>query len=175
MKKKIVRFTVPILISLCIMPFTNLEDNRAFAFSNQVIQQGAVGDDVIELQSRLQYLGFYNKKIDGVFGWSTYWALRNFQYEFGLPIDGLAGTETKDKLVKASKYNKQFVKEQINKGNKFTHYGGTDLNKQKKPAPARKPAPAPARKPAPAPAPAPARQTGPTAVNVPSGFSQNDI
>ena len=117
------------------MPFTFMEDNRAFAFSNQIIQQGAVGDDVIELQSRLQYLGFYNKKIDGVFGWSTYWALRNFQYEFGLTIDGLAGTDTKAKLVKASKYDKQFVKEQINKGNKFTHYGGVEQKKQTAPKP----------------------------------------
>src|SRR3954468_9396583 len=84
-----------------------LESKEVRAFSNQVIQKGAVGDDVIELQSRLQYLGFYHGKIDGVFGWSTYWALRNFQYEFGLPIDGLAGWPTKLKLAKASKYNKQ--------------------------------------------------------------------
>ena len=40
---------------------------------------------------------------------------------------------TKAKLVKASKYNKQFVKEQINKGNKFTHYGGVDQSKQSAP------------------------------------------
>lgn len=176
MKKKIITLTFPILISLCIIPFTILEDERAFAFSNQVIQQGAVGDDVIELQSRLQYLGFYNKKIDGVFGWSTYWALRNFQYEFGMTIDGLAGTETKAKLVKASKYDKQFVKEQINKGNKFTHYGGVEQKKQTAPkAPAPK-APANTAKPAaPKPAaPAPAPQK-PTAANTPGGFSSNDI
>jgi N-acetylmuramoyl-L-alanine amidase len=180
MKKKLVIFTV--LISLCIMPFTLVEDNRAFAFSNQVIQQGAVGDDVIELQSRLQYLGFYNKKIDGVFGWSTYWALRNFQYEFGLPIDGLAGTDTKAKLVKASKYNKQFVKEQINKGNKFTHYGGVDPKKQSAPkpktqpqAPAKAPSKAPANTANPKPAAPKAAPKKPTAANTPGGFSSNDI
>lgn len=178
------------------MPFTFLEDNKAFAFSNQVVQQGAVGDDVIELQSRLQYLGFYNRKIDGVFGWSTYWALRNFQYEFGLTIDGLAGTETKAKLVKASKYDKNFVKEQINKGNKFTHYGGVDQKKQTAPppkAPAKSPAKAPAQTPAKtgsqkqaAPKQAAPKQTAPkqaaqkapnkpTAANTPGGFSSNDI
>ncbi|WP_307149823.1 spore cortex-lytic enzyme [Robertmurraya andreesenii] len=78
-------------------------EGKVKAFSSQVIQQGAVGDDVIELQSRLKFLGFYHGKIDGVFGWGTYWALRNFQYEFGLPIDGLAGNDTKNKLVKATK------------------------------------------------------------------------
>ena len=108
------------------------------AFSNQVIQRGAVGDDVIELQARLQYIGFYTGKIDGVFGWGTYWALRNFQSDFGLPIDGLAGSGTKDKLTKASKYDKQYVMQQINSGRKFTYYGGTDLAKQTAPAPEKK-------------------------------------
>ncbi|MGP4071959.1 spore cortex-lytic enzyme [Piscibacillus sp. B03] len=94
------------------------------AFTDQVIQQGAVGEDVIELQSRLQYIGFYNGKIDGVFGWGTYWAVRNFQYEFGMEVDGFVGQKTKDMLVKASEYDKQWVQEQINQGREFTHYGG---------------------------------------------------
>lgn len=145
-----------------------IENTEVRAFSNQIIQKGAVGDDVIELQSRLQYLGFYNGKIDGVFGWSTYWALRNFQSKFGLPIDGLAGWTTKLKLAKASKYNEQFVKKQINSGKKFTHYGGVDPSKQSAPSPAKK-APkqnAPPKK---------ALPKKPTAANTPNGFSQNDI
>ncbi|WP_409276303.1 spore cortex-lytic enzyme [Neobacillus sp. SCS-31] len=86
-----------------IIPVFLLTTENADAFSPQVIQHGAVGQDVIELQSRLKFIGFYTKEIDGVFGWSTYWALRNFQYEFGLPVDGLAGSATKAKLVKATK------------------------------------------------------------------------
>ncbi|MCU9613727.1 spore cortex-lytic enzyme [Caldibacillus lycopersici] len=174
---------------------------KASAFTNQVIQIGAVGDDVIELQSRLQYLGFYNGKIDGVFGWQTYWALRNFQYEFGLKVDGLAGWPTKLKLAKASQYHEGYVKEQINKGNKFTHYGGMDLNKQTAPAKKNNTAQKgttnqPVKKPAGNTGGA-AQNTGnagtnnqnagtnagtnqatankPTATNVPNGFSQNDI
>lgn len=180
MKRIILQSKLIVLFSIFL--FIVPSQDRVNAFSNQVIQQGAVGDDVIELQSRLQYLGFYNGKIDGVFGWGTYWALRNFQYEFGLPIDGLAGKDTKNKLVKASKYNEQFVKGQINKGNKFTHYGGTDLNKQKQPA-AKAPAGGKQQNQAPAKqtpkaqpnAPAPKGNNKPTAANVPNGFSQNDI
>ena len=175
MKRK--RLQSKLIIIFSILLFILPAEEKVNAFSNQVIQQGAVGDDVIELQSRLQYLGFYNGKIDGVFGWGTYWGLRNFQYEFGLPIDGLAGQDTKNKLVKASKYDKQFVKQQINKGNKFTHYGGTDLNKQKAPAPSgakqQNKAPQPSKQPkntAETP-----QQSKPTAANVPAGFSQNDI
>ena len=177
MKRKVFQSKLIIIIILAICLFILPTQERVDAFSNQVIQQGSVGDDVIELQSRLQYLGFYNGKIDGAFGWGTYWGLRNFQYEFGLKIDGLAGQTTKNKLVKASKYNEQFVKQQINKGNKFTHYGGTDLNKQKAPAPSganqQNNAPQPSKQPkgtttTP-------QQSKPTAANVPAGFSQNDI
>jgi N-acetylmuramoyl-L-alanine amidase len=166
MNKNILRTKVFLIVFLCIMliPVSGMEET-ATAFSNQVIQQGAVGDDVIELQSRLQYLGFYNGKIDGVFGWGTYWALRNFQYEFGLDIDGIAGQGTKDKLVKASKYNEQYVKEQIRKGNKFTHYGGVELNQQTKGGNKTNQAPAQQNNTA----------QKPTATNVPNGFSQNDI
>ncbi|MFZ3578183.1 spore cortex-lytic enzyme [Virgibacillus sp. DJP39] len=126
-------------------------NNPVYAFSSQVIQHGAVGDDVIELQSRLQYIGYYNGEIDGVFGWGTYWALRNFQYEFGLEIDGLAGLTTRQKLVKASKYD----------------YGGTT---NKKPTNTNKqtgnnPSPDKGKNAAPT----------PTAKNVPEGYSQNDI
>jgi N-acetylmuramoyl-L-alanine amidase len=161
------------------------------AFTNQVIQRGATGDDVIELQARLQYTGFYNGKIDGVFGWGTYWALRNFQEDFGLDIDGLAGATTKEKLVKASKYNAAWVKEQIRKGNDFTYYGGTDINKQTQPNKQNQAGGGQATNPKPQQPQkqpdtntqntgntsqqnnTPARDTA--AVNVPQGFSQNDI
>lgn len=173
MKNKLLVIKLVLLIPLfaAALPLLGPSD-KADAFSAQVIQHGAVGDDVIELQSRLQYLGFYNGKIDGVFGWGTYWALRNFQYEFGLPIDGLAGQGTKAKLAKASKYNEQFVKEQVNKGNKFTHYGGVDLDKQKKPSGSAGQGGGGGGGQS---APAKPEAKQPSAANIPSGFSQNDI
>lgn len=96
-----------VIIMICVMAFLSGPVPQSNAFTQQVIQRGAVGEDVIELQSRLQYLGYYKGKIDGVFGWSTYWALRNFQEKFGMKVDGLAGKSTKAKLVKASKYEKK--------------------------------------------------------------------
>ncbi|MFJ7933431.1 spore cortex-lytic enzyme [Sporosarcina sp. NPDC096371] len=100
------------------------------AFSSQEVTRGAFGDDVIELQSRLQYIGFYTGTIDGKFGYGTYWALRNFQEKYGLPVDGVAGAKTKKKLADASSYDEKFVKDNLNKGNKFTHYGGKPLSSQ---------------------------------------------
>ncbi|WP_415782912.1 spore cortex-lytic enzyme [Bacillus manliponensis] len=124
-------------------------DSAVYAFTNQVIQRGAVGEDVIELQSRLKYIGYYNGKVDGVFGWGTYWALRNFQEQFGLPVDGLAGGKTKQKLVKATKYEKSTA----NKGG--TNTGNTNKNEGNKGSGSK-----------------PSTSTG---TNVPNGYSQNDI
>lgn len=180
--KSLIKLGIALVLIIALTPCSNLEQ-RAEAFSNQVIQQGAVGDDVIELQSRLQYLGFYNGKIDGVFGWGTYWALRNFQYEFGMKVDGLAGQETKAKLVKASKYHESHVKEQLKQGNKFSHYGGTDIAKQGEGKPSKKQptgnnAQQGGNQKAQNQTGAKGNQAAPskvTAANTPNGFSQNDI
>lgn len=123
------RYKILLLIILSLF-ITSVAPKNGEAFSNQMITRGAFGDDVIELQARLQYIGFYRGAIDGRFGYGTYWALRNFQEQYGLPIDGVAGTSTKKKLANVSQYNKTFVMDQIKKGNKFTHYGGKPLNKQ---------------------------------------------
>lgn len=116
------------LFLLCM--FLIVGPSQSDAFSSQTIQRGAYGDDVLELQARLQYLGYYHGKIDGKFGYGTYWALREFQQAFGLDVDGIAGTTTKKQLVAKSNYNESFVKEQIAQGNTFTHYGGTALENQ---------------------------------------------
>ncbi|UCZ54750.1 cell wall hydrolase [Bacillus shivajii] len=103
------------------------------AFSDQVIIKGATGDDVVELQSRLQYIGFYDGKIDGVFDWGTYWALRNYQEEFGLTVDGYVGDKTKAMLERSTKYDKEFVHRMLREGREFTYYGGVSKDIQKGP------------------------------------------
>ncbi len=49
------------------------------------------GDDVAELQRRLNSLGFDAKKVDGIFGPDTLHAVLEFQQNRGLPEDGIAG------------------------------------------------------------------------------------
>lgn len=73
------------------------------AFSDQIIDYGAYGKDVYELQGRLSYLGFYHGKLDSQFGSKTRDALKWFQSEFGMTVDGLAGPKTKLKLYNATK------------------------------------------------------------------------
>lgn len=52
------------------------------------------GDDVRELQERLNALGFDTGRVDGIFGPRTAEALAEFQRNFGLPADGIAGDAT---------------------------------------------------------------------------------
>ncbi len=52
------------------------------------------GDDVANLQLRLGNLGFDAGRIDGIFGPETSAALREFQQNCGLVLDGIAGSET---------------------------------------------------------------------------------
>ncbi|TCT25596.1 N-acetylmuramoyl-L-alanine amidase [Melghiribacillus thermohalophilus] len=165
-KKKFLIFIF--LFFMVNIPLSSYENSQqSHAFSPRVLQKGATGDDVIELQARLQYLGFYNGDIDGVFGWRTYWAVRNFQYEFGLTVDGLVGAETKERLVRASRFDREFIHEQIRQGRDFTYYGGVPKEQQVKRQPDRGGQAA-----------NPGNQTTgtrTTAVNVPAGYSQNDI
>lgn len=53
-----------------------------------------VGDDVGQLQTQLQELGFYSGRIDGHFGPDTHEALTNYQINYGIQDDGICGPET---------------------------------------------------------------------------------
>lgn len=52
------------------------------------------GDDVVALQRRLLELGFDPGRVDGIFGPDTDHALREFQRNTGIPVDGLCGPVT---------------------------------------------------------------------------------
>jgi N-acetylmuramoyl-L-alanine amidase len=76
--------------------------SRTDAFAARDLTYGSQGYDVDELQNRLRLLGYYWGKIDGIFGWTTYWAVRTFQYNFGMKVTGYVDMATKMKLVKAT-------------------------------------------------------------------------
>ena len=71
------------------------------------------GDDVFELQTQLGKLGFDVGRIDGIFGPQTVKALIDFQKNFGLMEDGIAGHETIRNLQNIN--NKETPDTQISK------------------------------------------------------------
>lgn len=56
------------------------------------------GDDVRELQRRLNHLGFNAGQVDGMFGHDTAAAVREFQLNIGLQTDGIVGAGTIEAL-----------------------------------------------------------------------------
>ncbi|MDO5077626.1 N-acetylmuramoyl-L-alanine amidase [Corynebacterium sp.] len=52
------------------------------------------GNDVLELQTELQDLGFYLERLDGHYGELTHQAVVDYQFNYGLKADGVCGPET---------------------------------------------------------------------------------
>lgn len=65
------------------------------------------GDDVADLQKRLNALGFYSGKEDGIFDPETARAVEQFQHNSGLQPDGIVGTKTVEALVRLARVTKQ--------------------------------------------------------------------
>src|ERR1700731_2765407 len=72
-------------------------------FSKNEVRYGATGSDVYELQGRLKLIGFYHGAIDGDYGYTTLQAVKRFQGEFGMVVDGIVGSKTKLKIWEATK------------------------------------------------------------------------
>ncbi|MBE9128905.1 MULTISPECIES: peptidoglycan-binding protein [unclassified Coleofasciculus] len=59
-----------------------------------ILRSGSRGDGVVNLQNRLDTLGFYNGPITGYYGRLTEAAVREFQSSRRLLVDSIAGTQT---------------------------------------------------------------------------------
>ncbi|MGJ9383720.1 peptidoglycan-binding protein [Salipaludibacillus sp. CF4.18] len=66
-----------------------------------ILEKGDEGKAVLALQHSLNSLGYYDAKLDGVFGPVTHEAVTGFQKSEGLVVDGLAGPKTYGALHKA--------------------------------------------------------------------------
>jgi N-acetylmuramoyl-L-alanine amidase len=65
------------------------------------------GDDVRELQRRLNRLGFDAGYDDGIYGDQTVQAVREFQLNVGLNVDGIAGPSTFDLLTRLHRQHQE--------------------------------------------------------------------
>ena len=71
---------------------------------NTRLKYGSKGDDVKQMQTLLQSLGYYTQyKVDGNWGDGTEQAVRSFQRRYGLDVDGIFGEVTCTKLTSLTK------------------------------------------------------------------------
>lgn len=51
------------------------------------LNMGLLGDEVVQIQEKLQRWGYYTGSIDGIFGSQTLTAVKYFQSKNGLTVD----------------------------------------------------------------------------------------
>lgn len=90
--KKQILWQIVAIILLNAMVITAI----GFAYENtQTLSSlGSRGQEVRQIQRKLQNLGFYSGSVDGVYGTATQKAVRNFQKSCGITADGIAGPKT---------------------------------------------------------------------------------
>jgi len=67
----------------------------SYSESSQTISRiGSRGQEVRQIQQKLRELGLYSGSVDGVYGTATQKAIRQFQKNCGLTVDGIAGPKT---------------------------------------------------------------------------------
>ncbi len=67
---------------------------KQYKFGERILKLGAKGQDVGQLQKKLQQLGYKPGPKDEDFGYLTQEALEFFQRDYGLQIDGIAGKQS---------------------------------------------------------------------------------
>ncbi|AET70928.1 spore cortex-lytic enzyme [Desulfosporosinus orientis DSM 765] len=91
------------------------------ALGDRLLGRGSKGPEVTELQKRLVQLGYVLGPVDGKFGAKTEAAIKRFQKEHGLRVDGLAGTRTIQEL-------KRLTGQSTNASGKAVGYKNIDTN-----------------------------------------------
>ncbi|MDR1673849.1 MAG: peptidoglycan-binding protein [Oscillospiraceae bacterium] len=82
-------------------PANPTESANPYPVPAQNLKSGSSGDDVKWVQTQLNAFG-YNLNVDGIFGPATNAAVRSFQQNNGLSVDGIVGVNTTAKLEGAS-------------------------------------------------------------------------
>lgn len=67
--------------------------------ARKTIKKGSRGEDVVYLQKQLTLLGYSVGTVDGIFGIKTLEAVKAFQAESKLTVDGVVGSKTWNMLV----------------------------------------------------------------------------
>ncbi|OIJ18562.1 hypothetical protein BKP45_10565 [Anaerobacillus alkalidiazotrophicus] len=99
-------------------PVTMIKSAVASADSSVILRQGDRGKHVSELQKMLQAHGYYNYSIDGIFGPITEQAVRNFQQQKNIQVDGIVGAQT-FRVLKAAASNNTSTSNNSEKGSSF--------------------------------------------------------
>ncbi|CCU79402.1 Spore cortex-lytic enzyme, lytic transglycosylase SleB [Halanaerobium saccharolyticum subsp. saccharolyticum DSM 6643] len=93
------KFLISVVLLLIMVSFVNLKEAEALdldEFGSRTLQRGDEGIDVAVLQQKLKQLNYYSGNIDGIYGGGTVEAVKRFQSENDLKVDGVFGQSSFD-------------------------------------------------------------------------------
>ena len=90
-KKLVIQIFAIILVNILVISAIAYSRNNTAQTLSQI---GSRGQEVREVQQKLRELGLYSGSVDGVYGTATQKAVRQFQKNCGLTVDGVAGPKT---------------------------------------------------------------------------------
>jgi N-acetylmuramoyl-L-alanine amidase len=88
--KKILIGLLILILSISVLYYYG----QHISYENTLSKYGSRGQEVKNIQYRLIKWGYFKGKIDGIYGWRTTSAVRNFQSKNKLRVDGIAGPRT---------------------------------------------------------------------------------
>jgi N-acetylmuramoyl-L-alanine amidase len=77
--------------------------NQEEAKASQLLKEGSEGSEVAYVQNLMNVLGYLSSEPTGFYGPLTVQAVREFQQEFGLKVDGIVGMETADMIYNVNR------------------------------------------------------------------------
>ncbi|ADU31911.1 L,D-transpeptidase family protein [Evansella cellulosilytica] len=103
-----VKINTPVIITNSSQSFAAIAEMHGYTVtssessSSEVLRLGSRGQAVRDLQEKLTNQGYHLGSIDGIFGPATENAVRKFQRDRGLTIDGIVGQNTLQALEKTT-------------------------------------------------------------------------
>jgi N-acetylmuramoyl-L-alanine amidase len=91
MKIKILLLQIMILVLLSAVIIQGANHRE---YVEAISKFGSRGDEVRQIQTKLQRWGYYKGSVDGIYGTQTKKAVEYFQRVNGLTVDGIAGPNT---------------------------------------------------------------------------------
>jgi len=91
------------------------------ALGDRLLARGMNGADVKQLQTKLTQLGYAVGPVDGKFGVKTQAAVRKFQQDRGLKVDGIVGSKTTQELNRLTGQSTNATGKAVGNKNVDTH------------------------------------------------------
>ena len=86
-KKTAAALALLFLLNICLITVSQRAEAASY-------RQGSSGSVVTQIQKKLAAEGYYKASIDGIYGSRTAAAMRSYQRDRGLKVDGICGPET---------------------------------------------------------------------------------